>query len=139
MKRLFIVILVLVNFQSFAQTFKIIDVETSEYILYPQAKEKYLNKEFDVSFNENSISVTSKEIKEPLILEKINATTYSLYISTKQNSGPQAWYFGNVNKFFNIVFKFVGGKINSMEFKSSEWYGTSFDNADYVKIIGKRL
>lgn len=138
MKRLFIVILVLVNLQSFAQTFKITEVETSEYIRYPQAKEKYLNKEFDVSFNDNSVSIISTEIKEPFVLEKKNATTYSLYTSTKTNYGDVNWTFGSLNRQFTIVFKIVAGKIKSMKFTSSEWYGNSFDNADYIKLIGKR-
>ncbi len=127
MKRLFIVLLVLFSFKGFAQTFKITAIATSENIRYPEEKEKYLNKDFKVTFNENSVAITPTTKNEPLVLTKKNATTYSL--STRD---------GDTNRLYMAVFKTEAGVVSSMEFTLSNWFRTGVEYKDYVMLTGKR-
>lgn len=103
MKRFLFTILIFASVQGFAQTFKITEVKTSDTREYQKANKKFLNNEFKVSFNDNSITVTPTAKYDPLTLKKVNESTYSF--STRK---------GDTEEYYSVVFKKTFGVISSL-------------------------
>jgi hypothetical protein len=120
----------LANLQSFSQTFKITDVQTFDDRDYQKATKKYMNKEFKVIFNDNSVTITPIEKNDPLTLKKNSTTDYTYSYITKVGSNYMDYF---------ITFKKTFGVTSSMEFTMTERPITSLNYSNRIKLTGKRF
>lgn len=125
MKRLLITILMLTSIQSFAQTFKITDVQVSDDRDYQSINKKFLNKEIKATFNDKSVTLTQGNGSTPLTLKYQSENYYSF--SRKQ---------GDVTEVWSVMFKTTFGVISSMQMTLTKRTSTYTDT---IRLTGKRF